>query len=565
MRTGIIVGLSFFAIFAIAGAGRLPAQEVARPTDVRDAVDRVFTEYDRRDSPGCALGVIHRGELVYARGYGMANLEYGIPIDVGSVFRIASVSKQFTAATTVLAAQQGLLSLDDDIRTWLPELPDYGTPITIRMLLNHTSGIRDYLTLADLAGLRDDDWYTDEEALAFIARQRRTNFTPGSEHLYSNSGYFLLSQIIPRATGRTLRQYAAEELFGPLGMDDTHFHDDHAQIVAHRATGYAPDGDGYRISMTTLDMVGDGGVFTTVEDLREWDRNFYDPKVGGPSLVAALLEPGVLSNGDTIDYALGLGHDEHRGLPIVLHGGSFVGFRAEMVRFPEQRFGVSTLCNVATADPTRLSLEVADLFLADFLAPEDAALDPSESSVAEGDPVSLTDTQLARWAGLYRSQEEEDYLRLEVRDGALTVADGPGYPLVALGENRFRLESAPIELRFSGDPGTRSLQLRRPDRTEELMEVAPAIVTPAIADSYAGRWHSEELDVEYLIQADGDRLTVTRGRGSPLPLEPTVERQFTLNGDVLTFASDADGAPAAFTIDAGRVRGIRFERARDDC
>ena len=555
VRMLVLIGLG------AGGAGSLRAQQVASVADVRDQVDEVFTAYDHSDTPGCALGVVLNGELAYARGFGMANLDYGIAIDPRSVFRIGSTSKQFTAAAIVLAAQEGALSLDDDIRDWLPEMPDYGTPITIRMLLNHTSGIRDYLTLAELAGLRDDDWYTDEEALALIAKQQRTNFDPGSEHLYSNSGYFLLSQIIRRATGRSLRQYAEEEIFEPLGMDDTHYHDDHTEIVPDRASGYAPEGEGFRISMTTLDMVGDGGVFTTVEDLQKWDENFYDPRVGGPQLVTALLERGVLSSGDTIDYALGLIHGEHRGLPVVSHGGSFVGYRAEMIRFPEQRLSVATLCNVSNADPTSLSFDVAELFLADYLESETVAPDAEPAAAAGAEPVALSEGELARWAGLYREEGDGGYLRLEVRDGALTAVVGPGFPLIPIASDRFRLDFVPIEIRFSGAPGERTFELRRPDRTEHFAEVEPAVLTPATAAALAGRYHSTELDVDYLIEADGAVLSLRRGRGGPISLRPTVEHEFTLNGEVLTFEPPDEGdVPEAFTVDAGRVRGIRFER-----
>jgi len=567
IQLALAVGLFTIVILYPTGTRQLEAQQVADVADVRDGVDEVFAEYDRSDSPGCALGVVLDDELVYARGYGMANLDYGIAIDSRSVFRIGSTSKQFTAAAIVVAAQGGALSLEDDVRTWLPEMPDYGTPITIRMLLNHTSGIRDYLTLAELAGLRDDDWYTDEEALALIARQQATNFEPGSEHLYSNSGYFLLSQIIQRATGRSLREFAEEKIFEPLGMNDTHFHDDHTEIVAHRASGYAPDGDGFRISMTTLDMVGDGGVFTTVEDLGRWDENFYDPVVGGPALVAALLERGVLTNGDTLDYALGLIHEVHRGLPVISHGGSFVGYRAEMVRFPEQHLSVTTLCNVSTSDPTSLAFDVADLFLAGFLGPEETPSGAGQDGAAgaESEPVALSEAELARWAGLYRNQGDGGYMRLEVRDDALIVAVGTGFPLVPIASDRFRLEVAPIEVWFTGEPGGRAFELRRPNRTEDFVEVEPAVLTPATAAPYAGRYQADELDVDYVIEADGDRLGLRRGRGAPIPLEPTVEGEFTLNGDVLTFErAEGRGPPSAFTIDAGRVRGIRFERVEQD-
>ena len=233
-----------------------------------DAVDEVFAAYDHTDTPGCALGVVQGGDLVYGRGYGMANLDHGIAITPQSVFRTGSVAKQFTAAAVAIAARDGALALDDPVKKWITTLPTYPSDPTIRHMVHHTSGLRDYLVLMRLRGLRSDDFYTDPEVRDVVSGQHELNFTPGAEYLYSNSGYFLLGQIIREATGMSLREYAQERIFGPLRMTHTHFHDDHNHIVANRATGYAPEGEGYRISQTTLDMVGDGGVFTSIEDLR---------------------------------------------------------------------------------------------------------------------------------------------------------------------------------------------------------------------------------------------------------------------------------------------------------
>ncbi len=412
-------------------------------------VDSVFSEYDRTDSPGCALGVIRDGELIYARGYGMANLDLGVAITPASVFRIGSTSKQFTAAAVVLAARNGELSLDDDIRKHLPEMPDYGKKISVRDLLHHTSGIRDYLGLMRLAGLRGDDWYTDDEVVAMVVRQKTTNFEPGSEFLYSNSGYFLISQIIKRATGLTLREYAQEHIFRPLGMTHTHFHDDHTEVVANRASGYAPAASGgFRISMTTLDMVGDGGVFTTVEDLLLWDRNFYEPRVGGDEFLRTMLRRGVLTGGDTLSYALGLGHATYRGLPTVRHGGAFVGFRAELIRFPEQRFSVICLCNLATANPGRLAERVADVYLADLLEPveerEVRGGRRPESEAAEAPEYSAA--ELAAFAGTYYSEELDADYRIFLEEGELRVKRGRGDPVPVrpTGTDEFEVEGASV-------------------------------------------------------------------------------------------------------------------------
>ncbi|MCZ6507034.1 MAG: serine hydrolase, partial [Acidobacteria bacterium] len=283
-------------------------QETAPPPGLEERVDALFADYDNTRSPGCSLGIVRGGELTLARGYGMANLEHGVPLTARSIFRIGSTSKQFTAASIVLLAQEGKLRLDEDLRDHLPEMPGFDPPVTLRQLLHHTSVYRDYLTLMSIAGRRGDDFYTDADVLGMLSRQRELNFPPGNEYLYSNSGYWLLSQVVLRASDRSLREYAEARIFSPLAMNDTHFHDDHAEIVPNRASGYRPtEGGAFRISMTTLPMVGDGGVFTSVEDLTRWDRNFYTPVVGGSAFVEQMLERGVLNDGTVLDYALGLG------------------------------------------------------------------------------------------------------------------------------------------------------------------------------------------------------------------------------------------------------------------
>jgi hypothetical protein len=288
-----------------------------------------------------------------------------------------------------------------------------------------------------------------------VARQQATNFEPGSKFLYSNSGYFLISQIIRRATGLSLREYAGRHIFRPLGMTHTHFHDDHKEIVANRASGYAPvDGGGFRISMTTLDMVGDGGVFTTVEDLLLWDRNFYGPRVGGEEFLRTMLQRGVLASGDTLDYALGLVHGSYRGLATVRHGGAWVGFRAEMIRFPEQRFSVICLCNLASASPSRLAERVADVYLADLLEPveerEGRGGGRSESEAAEAPEYTVA--ELAAFAGTYHSDELDSAYRIYVEEGELRVQRGrrAPVPIRPTGTDEFEVEGARVTFERDG-------------------------------------------------------------------------------------------------------------------
>ena len=254
------------------------------PPDVTTKVDKVFEQWDKPDSPGCALGVYRDGQIVYKRGYGMANLNDDVPITPATVFHVASMSKQFTAASILLLAQQGKLSLDDDVHKYIPELPDFGEPITLRHLLHHTSGLRDQWSLLDLAGWRySQDLITDDDVMSVLVRQKALNFKPGEKYMYSNTGFTLLAIIVKRVSGMSLREFTTKNIFQPLGMTHTHFRDDHEEIIKHDALGYEQDGKDkpFRMNLTNFDTAGATSLHTTVEDLQLWDENFYHPRVGG--------------------------------------------------------------------------------------------------------------------------------------------------------------------------------------------------------------------------------------------------------------------------------------------
>jgi CubicO group peptidase (beta-lactamase class C family) len=281
------------------------------------------------------------------------------------VFYVGSIAKQFTAMCIAMLAQQGKLSLDDNIRKFVPEIPDHGTPITIRNLIHHTSGLRDFWDLIGQAGRRWDDAYNLKDVLEVVAQQKGLNCNPGEKHLYSNTGYMLLAVIVQRASGQSLREYAEEQIFKPLGMFHTRFHDDHTNILQNRVYGYAPkNGNDFSVHAINNDLVGAGGLWTTVEDLSLWDANFYSARVGGRVLIQQIQTPGTLTDGTKIDYAFGLHIDEYKGLKRIRHGGVFAGYRAEMVRFPEKQFSIAILCNLSSIAPSALANEIADIFLA---------------------------------------------------------------------------------------------------------------------------------------------------------------------------------------------------------
>jgi len=332
-------------------------------TTVTSRVDRLFAQWDRRDSPGCALVVIQQGHTIFARGYGMADLERDIPITSSTSFYVGSLSKQFTAMAVLLLAQQGALSLDDDARKYLDELPDYGVTITIRHLLTHTSGLPEYPPLLARAGWPADAPVHNSDVLDIVARERRLDSSPGDRFSYSNTGYTLLGIIAERVARVRLDQFAATSMFSPLNMRSTLFYADTALAIQNRAYAYEPSQNGWRLGPTVPTRVGAGGIFTTVEDLARWDANFDDGRVGGGGLIAAMTTPARLNNGEAIEYGFGVEVRTYHGHPVVEHGGDLVDYHAYFTRFPDAHLSVGALCNVSTINLSPIVHAVADIYL----------------------------------------------------------------------------------------------------------------------------------------------------------------------------------------------------------
>jgi CubicO group peptidase (beta-lactamase class C family) len=417
-----ICGAVLAGVLALNGPGGVGAAAAADDKKT-DAVDEIFSDLAKPGSPGCALGVYRDGKILYSKGYGLANLEENVPITPQSVFDIGSTSKQFTAASILLLEKQGKLSVNDDIRKYIPEIPDYGQKITILHLLNHTSGLRDYLTLMELAGINTDGVTTDEDALQIVTRQRALNFAPGSDWLYSNTGFFLLSVTVKRASGKTLREFAADNIFAPLEMTHTQYRDDHTSLIENRAMAYdaKEKGGGYSLGVSYFEQTGDGAVHTSVEDLQKWDENFYSGQIGGKELLAEIQEQGKLNGGKVLDYAKGLVIGEFRGLRTVSHGGSWGGYRAQLLRFPEQHFSVACLCNLGSANPSNRAGRVADVYLASLMKPREAQKKTEEKSDQEKKPIPQTPDQLRTYQGDYWSGELGVTYRLGILDGKLKV------------------------------------------------------------------------------------------------------------------------------------------------
>jgi len=337
--------------------------------DMQNKIDAIFADVNRSDSPGCAMGIVQDGELIYTQGYGMANLECEMPIDSASIFHVASVSKQFTCMAILLLLQDGKLKLDDDVRRYIPELPDYGDVITIRHLAHHISGLRDQWELLRYAGWREDDVKTNDDVLYLAARQRGVNFRPGEEYLYCNTGYTLMAIIVERLSGQLFRAFTTERIFKPSGMARTHFHDFHGELVVGRTSAYQKRQEGgYQVSIPMFDTVGATSLFTTVEDLARWAHNF-ETGVVGSDVLDVMHKQGVLNSGEQIGYALGQSVETYRGLKQVQHSGSDAGYRSHFVRFPEQNAAMIVLSNLNTSNPGGRVRQMMDVYFEGILEP----------------------------------------------------------------------------------------------------------------------------------------------------------------------------------------------------
>ena len=531
-----------------------------------EKVDALFAEWIKPDSPGCALAVIKDGQIIYKRGYGMANLDYGIPITSASVFNIASVSKQFTAMSIMLLAKQRKLSLDDDIRKYMPEWPQYQRTITIRNLINQTSGIREYSHLMAAAGIRFQD-ATDEEVFKILTRQKELNFEPGEEYLYSNSNYFLLAQIVKSVSGKSLRQFAEENIFKPLGMLNTGFQADGTEVIKNRATGYsAREGGRFSAEVARSYHVGDGGLFTTIDDLFLWDQNFYADKLSEDSqLIQQFLAPATLTSGRKIDYAFGVDVETYKGLKAFGHDGISNGFAASVVQFPEQKFSAICLCNLTSARSRALTRRVADIYLAEF---QKTQISGSKIDLPEPKVVQVPEKELAAVAGSYFDSANNNFRRLYVRNGKLIYSRGTSESeLAPLGSNRFLMLGTAdrVEISFkSPRPGAplQMISVIVGVGTSTHDSVQSATYTTAQLAAFTGSYYSNEIDATYDIILRGDQLAVRRKNvDGETPMLGQFADAFSAAGTgSIRFTRNRSNQVTGFLLNTGRVRSLRFDK-----
>lgn len=515
-------------------------------------VDSIFAPWSRTTTPGCAVGVDRAGAPLLRRAYGMANLETGTPWTTGTISESGSVAKQFVAAALVLLAQDGVLTLEDDISKWIPEVKGFGKPIRIRHLLSHTSGLPDRYTLHEIlgrpAGAVD---HPNAEVMAMVARLRELNFDPGEDYEYSNTGYVVAATLAERASGKSLQAFTEERIFRPLGMESTRWREDHRVVVPGRASAYSGTlATGYRNDHPFTRVFGSGGLLTTVSDFLRWEAALQAGAGVWGAVRDSLERTMVLNEGTGITYALGVAVSDWRGVPSVTHTGSTGGYRAALYRYPRQQVAVALLCNLGSINPGLVAQRVAALVLGPALA------------AAEADPrgVPVEAAELGKLAGAYHSPRTERVMVLRVVGNALIDSTAGNAALIPLGPGRFQYRGSqriltvlPAGLRVEA-PNTRAVDFVAvprglPDRM-------------ALAD-YAGAFRSPELEATIRLVVLRDTLRLERDWQEPVPLRPLFRDGFTMpGGDIARFERDRRGKLTGFVLYAGRVRHHRFTAVR---
>ena len=553
-----VAAVAFAAwISGAVASGQAPAaSQTPTPTpNIPAAIDKIFERWDRPNSAGCAVGVARNGAVVYTRGYGMANLEYGVRIRPDTIFESGSVAKQFTAAAVVLLALDGKLSLDDPVRKYVPELPDFGTPALIRHFLSHTSGLRSQWPMLAMEGRPPGRAvHTIDEILELVSGYKELNFTPGDEYLYSNTGFTLLSVVVQRVSGKSFDEFCQERLFKPLGMTRTHWRTDFTEVVEDRATGYQllPNGQ-FRTNASLTNVVGNGGLLTTAGDWLIWNENLDNPRVGGRAMVEQLETRARLNDGFVIEYAKGLNVGDYRGVREVSHGGSTAGYQAFLARWPDERLSVAVLCNTTGTDPDGYAHQIADLFLTGKLK--------AIPTVEAADVPTDTFKDLA---GVYHDKLTDGVIRVfyDAKTKALRVG---GSVVVPIGTNEISTSNGnrtfAIDTKGAGG-GVRLTESGRGLSKPRVWEREPPFEpTPQQLTEFAGDYVCEELGgFVYTVYLEGSALKVRARPAQRFTLAPLFPDAFTGEGQMIRFTRDAKGRVEGFRVYAGRVRNLRFAK-----
>lgn len=523
-------------------------------------VDQLMQPYTGKETPGAAVMVMKDGEVIFREAYGMANLTYGIPFEADSPTNIGSTSKQFTAFAVALLAEQGKLSLDDDIRKYFPELPDFGNEVTIRNLLTHTSGYREYLNTLAMTGRDLSSPLDRKRMLEIVQKQPELQNEPGGEWNYNNTGYAIMTLLIEKVTDTPFPQWMKENVFQPLGMDHTIVREDQNQIVYGRTTGYVPGEDGLFREATDLGgAMGAGGIYTTLDDLAKWIRNFEDPKVGNKDVIEEMTTPFVLVTGEPTNYGLGLSIEEYKGLKFIHHGGADVAHRSMLMYFPEINAAVVTQSNISTFDGS-IPRKVADIFFKDSFKEE-----TKKDTIAEETGTFTYDPEkFDPLTGKYKLVDLGFILHFG-RDGERLYTQVAGQPEVnmeAVSDSVFRLQGVDARITFHINKEGTADSLTLHQNGEHL---AKRVNWEPKADELAeftGRYFSEEIETLFTILRKEDTLVLDHYNLEELKLTPGEKDNFGAEFPIMEieFVRNEMGEITGFNASNIRSRGILFEK-----
>lgn len=528
-----------------------PLSADAQELPSRSDLDEIFNGWDSSETPGCAVGVTKEGRTVASSAWGMADLENPVRNTPSTIFEAGSVSKQFVGAAVILLQMEGKLSLEDDVRDFVPELPDYGETITLRHLLNHTSGLRDWGSVTSISGWgRGNRTHNHDHVLDILSRQSELNFPSGERYSYSNSGYNLLAIVVERVSGTSFAEFSDIMIFEPLGMSDTQWRDDYTRIVPGRSSAYTGrEGDSrFRINRPIEHVHGNGGLLTTVGDLLTWN-NAVSSGHFGDEFYRELTQQGVLSSGRTISYASGVQMSSDHGQPQIVHTGATSGYRAYLSYYPDAALSVALLCNVTGANPGAIGSAVSGLYL------DTESEDPERS---EG--VRVSRERLDELTGIWIDPRNHRPVRLTVEDDTLRIAGGT--PLTPYSDRDFRVGQSDVIYRFltPGDDGRPSVAVIREGYREETLH---PVEGPADEpdDQLTGRFESYDAETAIELTLEDGKLTAHRRPGNTFELEAIYKDTYMASGfGLIRFHRSERGEVSHFSYSSGRVYDMRFSR-----
>ncbi|MGZ3832662.1 MAG: serine hydrolase domain-containing protein [Mucilaginibacter sp.] len=532
------------------------------PAATAKKIDSLFKQWDNTTGPGFAIGIVRNDSLIYAKGYGMANLEYSLPITPETIFHMASVSKQFTAYSIVLLARQGKLNLDDDIRKYLTWFPDLKVKITVRQLLNHTSGIRDQWQLLAIAGTRLDDVITQDQVVKILSKQQALNFPPGNEYSYSNSGFTMLAEIVRSVTGKSLRKFTDSAIFNPLGMNNTHFHDDYTEIVPNRSYSYQQTSNGhFANAVLSYSVAGATSLFTNVDDMSKWVINFYDHKAGDQKDIEQLTQKGILNNGKVQDYALGIASDKFNGQIRYSHNGADAGYRTSVSVFPDLKMGFIVFSNLGDANPSEKADQIARIFIKDTSSKKAAPGKKYEIARAV-----LKDTlSIKKFTGNYVSDDGAHFgYKLKNKRLYWITPDGHANLLIKAEKDTFVMYlQQDVKFAFSANAKETKVDEYWPGDHRLLVKYDTTHKTDKILKAYTGTYNCPELDCNYRIILKNHKLVLTNAKYNDTPLTLIGDKQLTndfwwMNN--LMILRNSKNKITGFEVNSGRIRHLLFKK-----